>query len=60
MCVFGVLALPHSLAHMHHMHAGRNQNGQLGLGHNNDALSPQLVEAFRVSFMIFVFMMPMD
>lgn len=24
---------------------GRNQNGQLGLGHTNDALSPQLVQA---------------
>ncbi|KAF5831565.1 regulator of chromosome condensation 1/beta-lactamase-inhibitor protein II [Dunaliella salina] len=28
------------------MVAGRNQNGQLGLGHNSDVLSPQLVQAF--------------
>ena len=27
---------------------GRNQNGQLGLGHSNDGPSPQRVEALRV------------
>jgi alpha-tubulin suppressor-like RCC1 family protein len=27
---------------------GRNQNGQLGVGHTNDCLSPQHVEALRV------------
>lgn len=27
---------------------GRNQNGQLGLGHTNDCLSPQLVESLQV------------
>jgi len=30
--------------------AGRNQNGQLGLGHNEDQLSPQRVEAFAVGW----------
>ena len=27
---------------------GRNQNGQLGLGHSNDGPAPQRVEALRV------------
>jgi alpha-tubulin suppressor-like RCC1 family protein len=28
---------------------GRNQNGQLGLGHTHDQLSPQLVQSLAVS-----------
>jgi alpha-tubulin suppressor-like RCC1 family protein len=30
---------------------GRNQNGQLGLGHTEDSLVPQVVEAFQASLL---------